>query len=390
MQLFDYANQKLIPVEFGKTVRIYICGITPYDSAHLGHVFTFMTYDLLQRYLESKGHTVQMVRNITDVDEPIYKRAARNGEPYTVLAARETALFQDVMHSLNMRVPFAEPKASEYIDQMADAVVQLLESEHAYRLGNGDIYFDVSTYADFGKKSALSDRLKTNFMRDRGGDPDRADKRNPMDFLLWKAINDPTDEAAWDSPIGRGRPGWHIECSVMSTALLDTPLDIHGGGLDLIFPHHACEIAQSESLGIQPFVREWMYVAPIVYKGEKMSKSLGNLVFAKDLLAKYPPAVIRMALMKYHYRTAGEWRPELLDEMQECYALLQRAAAAPSGPDPAQWLNEFNAAFENDLDMPEILSIMMHLASAIERGGDNSNAPQALQNMLRITGLIAD
>lgn len=371
----------------GSDVNIYVCGITPYDAAHMGHVFTFLTYDVLQRYLEHKGHHVKLVRNITDVDEPIYARAKELGIPYTQLAARETASFQQVMQQLNILEPFAEPRASEYIADMAAAVKTLLDTGHAYEMANGDILFDVSTFPGFGNQSGLSKRLQTAFMASRGGNPARPGKRNPLDFLLWKAVPDTSDPARWESVVGSGRPGWHIECSIMSSKLLGTPIDIHGGGMDLIFPHHECETAQSESLGAHPFVRHWVHTAPLYCHGEKMSKSLGNLVFAADLLKSYEPAAIRFALFNYHYRIGGEWQDELLVEADDKLAQIRKAIAGTTGPDPQPYLERFYDALEDDLDLPEAMHALTQLACHAPTHTSSRRAQPALKEMLDILGL---
>ncbi len=361
IELFDTPTQQLTSFEPNGNVSIYVCGITPYDSAHLGHVFTFLAYDLLQRRLEDLGHTVKMVRNITDVDEPIFKKAAENNEPYLVLAERETKSFQDTMRALNFRTPAAEPKASEYIQEMAEAVKQLLDTGYGYRLDN-DIYFDVSKAESFGSFSGFSERLQLAFMGDRGGDPERSGKRQPLDFLLWRGITDPQDLAAWDSPVGHGRPGWHIECSIMSASTLGTPVAIHGGGMDLIFPHHECEIAQSTALGHKPFANHWMHVAPILYQGEKMSKSLGNLVFAQELLKTHKPGVIRLAMMQLHYRTGGEWRHDALTCAQEIYAELDKAMQHPYQLRGTDYLERVRAALDDDLDTHRVLHLLKDIA----------------------------
>lgn len=354
----------------------------------MGHVFTFATYDILQRLLEYKGHAVRLVRNVTDVDEPIYRRAAQLGVPYTQLAAEETAEFQSIMQQLNLRPAFAEPKASEYIQPMALAVQQLLQGGHAYRLENGDTYFDTATDPQFGKNSGFNHKLLMGLMRSRGGDPDREDKRNPLDFLLWRAVTDKQDPAAWESPVGYGRPGWHIECSVMSTELLGTPMDIHGGGMDLIFPHHECEDAQSRALGHVPFAKHWMHVAPLSYHGEKMSKSLGNLVFAKDLLKHHEPAVIRLAILRYHYRIGGEWRDDAMCAATKELELIRRAISAPHGPDPAPYLRKFVDELENDVYTPEALRALCDYAQASVGGhGKHKGHQDALRQMLDIVGV---
>lgn len=363
MKLFDTPSQQYVDFEPEQIATIYTCGITPYDSAHLGHIFTFQTYDLIQRRLEDTGHEVWLVRNITDVDEPLYKKAAQLGISYTDLAERETALFRDVLGRLNFRPVHGEPLASEFIAQMAAAVVKLLDDGFAYWLED-DIYFDTAKDAAFGSFSGFSDKLQTAFMRKRGGDPERPGKSNPLDFLLWRGVADLSDPAAWETPLGRGRPGWHIECSVMAGELLGTPFDLHGGGDDLIFPHHECEIAQSKALGQPVLARTWMHVAPILCAGEKMSKSLGNLVFAKDLLDTHSAATIRLALMKYHYRTGGEWQPEFLLEASQLLARVDSARRICTADSAARLLSEIRQSLDDDLDTHRIIHALQDFASA--------------------------
>lgn len=355
-------------------IRMYVCGVTPYDSAHLGHIFTFLTYDLLQRRLEDLGYHVKMVRNITDVDDPIFERAAQTGEHYQELASREITSFQKIMRELNFRDPSAEPLASEYINEMALAVKQLLDKGHAYRLDN-DIYFDVTSFKTYGKLSQFPAQLKVEFMRDRGGDPDRPGKRQSLDFLLWRGITDPKDPAAWDTPVGRGRPGWHIECSVMSAMLLGTPIDIHGGGMDLIFPHHECEVTQSESLGQAPFVKRWLHVAPLMLYGEKMSKSLGNLVFAHDLIKNHSAAAVRLVLLNYHYGIGGEWRVELWEDAKRFADELKQYISTNKGNKITGLLNRVRAALDDNLDTPTILEA---LHSHIKEHGESAELKLAL------------
>ncbi len=381
MRFYDTAERGIIDfIPKSDTVTLYVCGITPYDSAHLGHIFTFLTYDLLQRRFEDLGHNVKLVRNITDVDEPIFKKAAENMEPYEELARREIDQFQSIMSELNFRDPDAEPLASEYIGQMSAAVKRLLSTGFAYKVED-DIYFDVSKFPKFGSYSGFSDNLLRAFMRDRGGDPERPNKRHPLDFLLWRAIKDPNDTAVWDSSVGPGRPGWHIECSVMSSKLLGAPIDIHGGGTDLIFPHHECEIAQSESLGERPLARHWLHVAPLLLYGEKMSKSLGNLVFARDLLRGGSSAAVRLALMHYHYQTGGEWREDYWRDAKRIdfnlRALLnQNKTGSQTGlPD------KIRTALDNNLDGPSALAaIKSHIAQ-------NGNADE-VREALDLLGVV--
>jgi L-cysteine:1D-myo-inositol 2-amino-2-deoxy-alpha-D-glucopyranoside ligase len=385
MRIFDTAKNEYVELEVGPVFKMYVCGITPYDSAHLGHIFTFMAYDLLQRRLEDLGHEVKMVRNITDVDDPIYAKAQELNVHYAELARAEAASFADVMDKLYFRPLFAEPKASEYIEPMAEAVKALLDKGFAYHIDD-DIYFDISKYPEFGKFSGFSDRLLLSFMGDRGGDPERRGKRSPLDFLLWKHITDPKDPAQWKSAVGTGRPGWHIECTVMSSDLLDTPFDLHGGGADLIFPHHECEIAQSVGLGRGNPAKAWMHVSPMLDAGEKMSKSLGNLVFAKDLLEDYEPAAIRLALMYYHHRIGGEWQPERLDEATELLHALRTTRTTKV--QMRQLLEEVRAALDNDLDTPAIIQSCLRFVADNQPGAGAKGAVSTRQ-ILQLLGLIS-
>ena len=388
LQLYNTASRRIETPELGKLVQLYVCGITPYESAHMGHVFTFLTYDILQRYLESEGREVRLVRNITDVDEPIYVRAKELGIAYTELAASETELFQTVMRQLNLRTPFAEPFASHYIEEMSGAVRSLLEANVAYKLDGGDVYFDTASDPTFGELSNFSEPLRLKFMADRGGDPERPGKHQPQDFLLWKAVSSPTDPAAWETPLGRGRPGWHIECTVMSSQLLQLPLDFHGGGMDLIFPHHECENAQSLALGQKPLAKHWLHVAPLGYHGEKMSKSLGNLVFAKDLLEHYSAGVIRLAMLQYHYRTGGEWHNDSLLRAEELATQLQGSIATDSGPSLEPFRERFLCALENDLDTPEMFATLCDYAKAASQDKQQQNgASDQLSKLLALIGI---
>lgn len=383
MKLFDTAQKSYIDFFPDKLVRIYVCGITPYDSAHLGHIFTFMTYDLLQRRLEDLGHEVKIVRNITDVDEPIYAKARELGLDYRQLAARETASFQQTLQELRLNKPYAEPLASQYITQMAAAVERLLERGFAYRLGK-DVYFDVSKTPDYTRFSGFNDRLLMGLTKMRGGDPERPGKRNPLDFLLWRAVDDPADSAQWQTPLGSGRPGWHIECSVMSSELLGVPFDIHGGGTDLIFPHHSSEIAQSHGLGEPVLAKLWLHVAPLSLEGEKMSKSLGNLVFAHELLGNYEPAIIRLALMNYHHRVGGEWLPELLGEAEHLLELVRHAARHADKTAAEQLLADTRKALDDDLNTLEVVDALQRFATS---GGTEGTAAPLVTRTLQMLGL---
>src|SRR5204863_542888 len=309
--LYDTAARAVVPFDPPTVVRMYVCGITPYDSTHLGHAATYLTYDLLVRRLEDLGHGVRMVRNITDVDDSILPKARELGVPYLELAAAETARFRSDMAALEMRPPVAEPRATEAVPQIIDCVGRLLDKAKAY-ISGGSVYFDVSTFPDFGKLSHYPEDRMIKLARSRGGNPDDPHRRAPLDFVLWQPSL--TDEPAWRAPFGAGRPGWHIECSCMVLHEHGPTIDLHGGGTDLIFPHHECEIAQSESLTGEPCARHWMHSAMVSYEGEKMSKSLGNLVFVSDLLKQADARAVRLALMQHHYRSGFEWYDSEIEE----------------------------------------------------------------------------
>ena len=384
LRIHDTAQRALVPFEAGPVVRMYVCGITPYDSTHLGHAATYITYDLLTRRLEELGHEVRMVRNVTDVDDSILPKARELGVDYLELADAELARFQADMDALGMRPPAAEPRATEAIDGMIQMVSRLLDSRHAY-LTHGTAYFDVSTFPRYGELSHYPEEHMVRLARARGGNPDDPHRRAPLDFILWQPSE--PGEPAWRAPFGVGRPGWHLECSVMSTDALGPTLDLHGGGTDLIFPHHECEIAQSESVTGLTFSRHWMHSAMVSYEGEKMSKSLGNLVFVSDLLKIADPRAIRLALMRHHYRAGFEWHDTDLDEGNALLHRLLAAAERPDGADPRPYAERVRHALDADLDAPKALEALDDLASAILSGGSDPTAPAALRELGDLVGI---
>ncbi len=384
IRLHDTAQRALVPFETGPVVSMYVCGITPYDSTHLGHAATYLAYDLLIRRLEELGHEVRMVRNVTDVDDSILPKARELGVNYLELADAELARFQADMDALGMRPPTSEPRATEAIDGMIEMVARLLDADHAY-LTHGTAYFDVSTFPRFGELSHYPHDHMVRLARERGGNPDDPHRRDPLDFVLWQASA--RDEPTWRAPFGAGRPGWHVECSVMSMDALGPTLDLHGGGTDLIFPHHDCEIAQSESITGETFSRHWMHSAMVSYEGEKMSKSLGNLVFVSDLLKVADPRAIRLALMRHHYRAGFEWYDTDLDEGNALLRRLIAAAERPDGADPRPFAERARAALDNDLDTPRSLDALDDLASAVLSGGSDASAPAVLCELGALLGL---
>lgn len=388
MRLFDTSTKAYVEFVSKPEVGMYVCGVTPYDAAHMGHIFTFMTYDLLQRRLEDMGSNVKMVRNIIDVDEPIYVKARKLGLDYRELALRETGVFDEVMKQLNFREPFAEPKASEYIEPMAAAVRKLLDKGFAYHVDK-DIYYDTSKDPDYGGFSGYPRALLIKLLTERGGDPERPGKRNPLDFLLWRAVTDPKDPAQWQTIVGTGRPGWHIECSVMSNTLLGEQFDIHGGGVDLIFPHHESEIAQSYGLTGKMPAKIWPHVSPLLYAGEKMSKSLGNLVFVKDLLQNYSPDVIRLSLMYYHHRIGGEWQNDLPEKAAKLWKDFQAAAHTTTSEQAEKFLQDIRTALDDDLNTPAIISIFTRFTEGSRLTIPNKSIAPAINTALNLLGLTS-
>jgi len=387
MRLYDTAQRAVVPFAPPETVRMYVCGITPYDSTHLGHAATYVTYDIVVRRLEELGHTVRYVRNITDVDDSILPKARELGVPYLDLAASEVARFHSDMDALGMRPPAAEPRATESIDQIVDLVTRLLEQGNAY-LTAGTAYFDVSSFPRFGALSHYPEAQMVRLARARGGNPDDPHRRSPLDFVLWQPSL--ADEPAWRAPFGVGRPGWHIECSAMAMHEHGSTLDLHGGGTDLIFPHHECEIAQSESLTGEPCARHWLHSAMVNYEGEKMSKSLGNLVFVSDLLERADARAIRLALTRHHYRHGFEWFDTDLDEGTALLRRLLAAAGRDGGPDPRSFADRVRAAIDDDLDTPHALDALDDLASAILSGDGrpDPSVPSARETLCELGRLI--
>ncbi|MGI9603660.1 MAG: cysteine--tRNA ligase [Acidimicrobiales bacterium] len=386
MRLYDTARRAVVPFEPDHLVRMYICGITPYDSTHLGHAATYLAYDLLVRRLEDRGHEVRMVRNITDVDDSILPKARELGVDYLELAAAEIARFHGDMAALDAQPPAAEPRATESIDAMVELLSTLQERGHTYTV-DGTTYFDVTTFERFGQLSQYSTEEMIELAKERGGTPDDPRQRHPLDFVLWQPSA--ADEPSWASPVGPGRPGWHLECSAMSHTALGPTIDLHGGGSDLIFPHHECEIAQSESTHGTPFVQHWMHTGLVAYEGTKMSKSLGNLVFVSDLVKRADPRAVRVALLAHHYRHDWEWFDHELDDAQQLLDRLVQASTAGTGPDPEATLTGVRTALDDDLDGPQALQLLTELASAVlaEDAPPNPASGPGLVAAARLVGL---
>ncbi len=366
MRLFDTAAGEVVAFEAGPVVTMYTCGITPYDAAHIGHAATYVAFDVLQRRLRGRGHETRCVRNVTDVDDDILRKARELRVHYLDLAVEEMANFDASMEALGLLPPYSEPRATSAIPDILSFIGALLDSGHAYQSG-GAVFFSVATFERFGQVSHLSRDEMLAAARERGGNPGDPRKRDPLDFVLWHPSG--PDEPSWDSRWGPGRPGWHIECSALAMRELGRTIDLHGGGTDLIFPHHECEAAQSEAVTDQRFVRHWMHVGMVKLGGEKMSKSLGNLVFLTDLLRSWEAGAVRLAISAHHYRLSWEWDDGLLPASRD---RLERWRAAGRG-DGA--LEEVRRALDDDLDTPAALAA---IDAAAARGQGVSKAAALL------------
>ena len=354
MRLFDTAVQTIVPFEVGPVVSMYTCGITPYDSTHLGHAATYLTYDVLQRRLRDLGHETRCVRNVTDVDDSILGKAREIGVHYLDLAAAEIARFDRDMVTLETIPSWSEPRATSAIADIRGFIGMVLDEGYAYEAG-GAVYFEVAKFPKFGAVSNAT-RVEMLAMADeRGGNVEDPYKRDALDFVLWQPSL--PDEPAWETLWGAGRPGWHIECSALCLRELGTTIDLHGGGSDLIFPHHECEAAQSEAATGEPFVRHWMHQAMVHMGGEKMSKSLGNLVFVSDLAVAWDPRVIRLAVVSHHYRNPWEWDDALMPTNDDRLRSW-RAAGNGSGA-----LDEVRSALDEDLDTPGAIAAIDRAAA---------------------------
>jgi L-cysteine:1D-myo-inositol 2-amino-2-deoxy-alpha-D-glucopyranoside ligase len=361
LRLYDTNARALRDFRAGHTVRLYVCGITPYDSAHLGHAFTYVAFDTLIRYLEHLGHRVISVRNVTDVDDDILRKARELGEDYLELGRREVEDFDRDLDRLCVRRPDAVPLATETVPAMVVAIRALVATGAAYCLPDGRVYFDTVKSGRFGELSQLPrDTMLVEFA-EKGGDPDAPGKRDPLDFLLWQPSA--PDEPAWDSDWGPGRPGWHIECSVMVGEELGNVIDIHGGGRDLIFPHHSAEILQAEGLsGQAPFVRYWLHTGMVALDGTKMSKSLGNLVFVEDLLERFDGGALRRYFLQHHYRSDWTYDDDEAIEAAARFKVWQDTAQAEGRSEELEL--RFHQAMANDLDTPTAVRIVDEVADA--------------------------
>src|SRR5215213_8441646 len=379
LRLTDTATGELRPTAPGSTARMYVCGITPYDATHLGHAATYLAFDQVQRVWRDAGADVRYVQNVTDVDDPLLARADRDGEDWTALAERETELFRADMAALRVLPPDHFVGAVEAIPQIVPLVQRLLDAGAAYHVDD-DVYFSVHSSARFGYESGLDVTSMLALSAERGGDPDRPGKKDPLDPVLWRATR--PGEPAWDSPLGPGRPGWHVECAAIALDRLGESFDVQGGGSDLIFPHHEMSAAHAEvATGSWPFARAYVHAGMVGLHGEKMSKSKGNLVLVSRLRETgTDPAALRLALLATHYRTDRDWHAADLDAAVARLARWRSAAALPAGPDAAPTLARVRDRLADDLDTPAALRAVDRWADeALTVGGSDPDAPAVVR-----------
>lgn len=365
LRLYDTADQKVSQVEAGPEATMYVCGITPYDATHLGHAATYLTFDLIYRQLLDNGHSVHYVQNITDVDDPLFERAERDGVDWRELGTSQIDLFRSDMENLSVIPPRDYIGAIESVGEVVEMVEKLLENGSAYQLTNDeypDVYFRKSATENFGYESNYSAEQMAEFFAERGGDPDRPGKEDPLDALVWRAAR--PGEPSWEAPFGAGRPGWHIECSAIATNRLGKSFDIQGGGSDLAFPHHEFSAAHAEAAtGCTRMASHYVHAGMIALDGVKMSKSLGNLVFVSKLIAAgVDPSAIRIGVFASHYRSDRDWSDEVLEAAQTRHETWRAACAATKNATDekavaaaAALVADVRASLANDLDTPAAL-----------------------------------
>jgi L-cysteine:1D-myo-inositol 2-amino-2-deoxy-alpha-D-glucopyranoside ligase len=397
MHLFDTLRGQKAPLEIpsDRPLTLYVCGVTPYDTTHVGHAHTFLIFDVLIRYLRFRGAEVRYCQNVTDVDDPLFERASRDNVQWDELARRETARFVADCDALNMTRPDFNPKASEEISGMIPIIEGLIAQGHAYER-NGSVYYRVKSFPEYGAMPRMGYDELLATANERGNNPNDPNKDDPLDFVLWKTA--PAGLPAWPSPWGQGQPGWHIECTTMSTRYLGEQIDIHGGGRDLVFPHHPSEIAQTEPYtGKAPFARFWVHGGLLWLDGEKMSKSLGNMVFVRDALAEHSADALRWYLLASPYREDLHYDRGGPAAAESQVARLREALAAASGPEPALDASQARTAFldalDDDLNTPLALALLSGLSSdvlaAAASGRDVRAAQTALREMAGIMGFWA-
>jgi len=371
IHLFDSATQSIRPTTEGPVARMYVCGITPYDATHIGHANTYVAFDLLNRAWRDSGVRVDYVQNVTDIDDPLLERAVATGQDWRDIAERETARFRDDMSALRVLPPSHFIGAVEAIPAVAGYVHQLAEAGDVYTVDD-DLYFRVHGDPSFGSVSRLSEEQMREIFAERGGDPDRPGKEDPLDCLVWQSAR--PGEPAWDTPLGHGRPGWHIECTAIALDYLGPQIDVQGGGSDLMFPHHEMGAVEAQRItGESPFADFYVHSGMVSWQGHKMSKSRGNLVFVSALRAEgVDPMAIRLALLAHHYRSDWAWTPQGLEGAQQRLEAWRRAALRSTGPDAGDLVEQMRGHLARDLSTPAILDAV---DAWTMREGSDSSAP---------------
>ena len=391
LSLYNSATQSIAQLPAKKHYQMYVCGITPYDATHLGHAATYITFDLINRYLRATGAVVDFVQNITDIDDPLFERAKRDNVDWSELATSQIELFRGDMVDLHIIPPKDYVGVVEAIPMIIDSISKIQNVAPTYTV-DSDLYFDVHSDVDFGKRSHLTNDEMLDIFAQRGGDPSRVGKRNPMDALLW--LHQREGEPGWDSPFGKGRPGWHIECSAIAMHYLDDSLDdqysidIQGGGSDLIFPHHEMSAAQSKAISGKEFARSYVHTGMIGLDGEKMSKSKGNLLFVSKMVNEGTnPMAIRLALIVQHYASDRMWTSSLLDDaialLEKMTIALSREEVAPTKPVIEKIVHELS----NNLDTPAALAAISQWCDETlngSTGGEAGELSRAIDALLGI------
>jgi|AntRauTorckE6833_2_1112554.scaffolds.fasta_scaffold13879_2 cysteinyl-tRNA synthetase len=389
-----HQKEPLQPLEPGK-IKMYVCGVTVYDLCHLGHARVMVVFDMITRYLRERGYAVTYVRNITDIDDKILKRADENGEEINQLTERMIAAMHEDETRLGVLRPDIEPRATAYIEDILNLIKTLEDKGYAYAADNGDVYYRVRKFSNYGQ---LTNRKLDDLQAGSRVEVDNH-KEDPLDFVLWKAAK--PGEASWPSPWGEGRPGWHIECSAMSTCCLGNTFDIHGGGPDLPFPHHENEIAQSEAATGEKYVNTWMHAGAVRVDEEKMSKSLGNFFTIREILEKHDPEVVRYLLLSSHYRSSINYADTSLQDARKS---LERFYTALNGIETViypekvaqagHWREDFFQAMDDDFNTPEALAVLFDLTRAINRAREGEDTQLAaalageLQQLASILGFL--
>ncbi|WP_327104620.1 cysteine--1-D-myo-inosityl 2-amino-2-deoxy-alpha-D-glucopyranoside ligase [Nonomuraea glycinis] len=380
LRLYDTAARQVRQSDPGPVATMYVCGITPYDATHLGHANTYLAFDLVGRLWRDAGHEVHYTQNATDVDDPLLERAEQTGVAWQSLAEREIELFRTDMEALRILPPREYVGVTEVIDRVAGLITELAAKGVTYTL-DGDVYFSVADAPKYGQVSGYDEQTMLTLFGERGGDPDKPGKRHPLDWLLWRAER--PGEPAWDSPLGRGRPGWHVECTAIALDNLGAGFDVAGGGTDLIFPHHECGASEGHAAtGEWPFAKFYTHAGMVALDGEKMSKSKGNLVFVSKLRAEHDPMAVRLVLLAHHYREDWAYTPDQLTAAEARLERWRAATALAAAPPADELLAGVRERLADDLDAPGALAAIDAWAARATAGqGTDASAPGLVRDL---------